>query len=126
MSANPQLSQVPGHGLIPLPFEAEHLLLSRQVEFYLDGVRTQSGSWSARGHLFLSSLRLVLVADKEDSSGASAYEGTSWSPGHACQPCLREGAASHCCLTTGSDYLVFELGLYPVCLCFPVGHFYGL
>ena len=78
MSANPQLSQVPDHDLIPLPFEAEHLLLSRQVEFYLDGVRTQSGSWSARGHLFLSSLRLILVADKEDNSGEAAYEGISW------------------------------------------------
>ena len=69
MSANPQLSQVSGQGLFPLPFDTERLLLSREIEFSVDGVQTQGGSWSGRGRLFLSNLRIVLVADKEDSSG---------------------------------------------------------
>ena len=69
MSANPRLTQVPGQGLVPLPYDTEHLLLSREVDFSVDGVQTQTGRWSARGHLFLSNLRLILTTEKEDTSG---------------------------------------------------------
>ena len=71
MSANPRLTQVPGQGLVPLPYDTERLLLSREVDFSMNGVQTQTGRWSARGHLFLSNLRLILTTEKEDSSGES-------------------------------------------------------
>ena len=69
MSANPQVSDVHGQGLFPLPYDTERLLLSREIEFRADGVQTQAGSWSARGKLFLSNLRLILISNHEDMSG---------------------------------------------------------
>ena len=73
MAANPRLSQVPGAGLLPLPYDREVLALKREgLDIRLDGVHARSGTlWQARGSLYLSNLRLVFVADQEDpSSGA--------------------------------------------------------
>ena len=72
MSANPRLTQVPGAGLLPLPYDQEALTLKREcLDLSLDGLQTRSGKWTARGSLFLSNLRLVFVADQEEpGSGA--------------------------------------------------------
>ena len=68
MSANPRLISVPGAGLLPLQYDRESLALRREgLEVALDGVQTRTGKWSAHGNLFLSNLRLVFVADKEEA-----------------------------------------------------------
>lgn len=70
MAANPAV--VTAQGIpAPAPFPGESLVLRRDnVEFVIDGLRTQSGKWLAKGTLWLSDVRLVVIA-----SGAARSDG---------------------------------------------------
>mmetsp|Transcript_11824 Transcript_11824/g.35409 ORF Transcript_11824/g.35409 Transcript_11824/m.35409 type:complete len:217 (-) Transcript_11824:160-810(-) len=62
MAANPALVNVQGV-MTPAPFQGETLALRREgVEFLVDGLRTESGKWQAKGALWLSDVRMVFVA----------------------------------------------------------------
>lgn len=75
MSANPALTDSGGGILVPTPFPGETVILRRPgIEIDLDGVRTGSGRWKARGTLFLTNIRCVFVADAPDPSGLVAFD----------------------------------------------------
>eukprot|EP00899_Mesostigma_viride_P012540 jgi/Mesvir1/21287/Mv21680-RA.1 len=64
MALNPELLTPGG---LPVPFEGEWFVLARDgIELYVDnlGGVISGGKWSARGTLYLSSIRMVFVADK--------------------------------------------------------------
>ncbi|CAG9465725.1 unnamed protein product [Pedinophyceae sp. YPF-701] len=75
MAANPALVRLLHGAASPLPFEGERLLMYRTgVELKVDSVRTRSGTWQASGAVFLSDIRLVFIADREDPSGLCAFD----------------------------------------------------
>ena len=67
-----------GQASFPLPYYGEQLLLSRGgVELGLRGapLRTRGNKWAARGTVYISSMRVVFIADKADNaSGLQAFE----------------------------------------------------
>lgn len=63
MAANPVTVTSQGRE-VPAPFPGEVLALRRDsVEFVIDELRTRSGKWQAKGTLWLSNVRLVVIAD---------------------------------------------------------------
>lgn len=76
MAANPALVQAPTGEMLPAPFPAEAFVLRRPgCAFEIDGVRTRSGKWSARGTVYVSNVRLVFIADAADpASGLAGFD----------------------------------------------------
>lgn len=75
MAANPALQPTTDGKLMPAVYQGEVVALRRDaIDIFLDGVRTASGTWSIRGILYLTSLRLVFVANLADASGLKAFE----------------------------------------------------
>mmetsp|Transcript_31535 Transcript_31535/g.100570 ORF Transcript_31535/g.100570 Transcript_31535/m.100570 type:complete len:220 (+) Transcript_31535:40-699(+) len=73
---NPPMVNTPG-GAVPAPFVGEQWVLRREgVEVQVDCVGPSgSGTWSARGALFLSHVRMVFVAGSRDpSTGLFAFD----------------------------------------------------
>ena len=75
MTANPPLVQGRDGILCPQPYQNEAIVLRREsIELGLDNLHTSSGKWATRGVLYLTNLRLVFVAAKEDGSGLRAFD----------------------------------------------------
>ena len=75
MAANPSLQTAADGRPIPVPFVTEVLALRREaIELVIDGVRTTSRRWSARGLLYLTTLRLVFVAQETHESGINTSD----------------------------------------------------
>lgn len=61
--------------MMPAPFPNETFILQRPgCGFEIDGVRTRSGKWSAKGSVYLSNIRLVFLANKADQSGLVGFD----------------------------------------------------
>eukprot|EP01025_Chloroclados_australasicus_P029046 TRINITY_DN2886_c0_g1_i1.p1 TRINITY_DN2886_c0_g1~~TRINITY_DN2886_c0_g1_i1.p1 ORF type:complete len:223 (+),score=33.62 TRINITY_DN2886_c0_g1_i1:102-770(+) len=76
MTANPALVETLARDTIPAPFPGESILLQRKgINIDINGVRTSSGKWQTRGVLYLTTVRMVFVAEKTDQrSGLAAFD----------------------------------------------------
>lgn len=75
MAANPALVRTATGEMMPAPFANEAFILRRPgCGFEIDGVRTRKGTWSSKGCVYLSNVRLVFLADKPDESGLVGFD----------------------------------------------------